>query len=90
MRKAGGGTHTSNIPVFRAASFLLPRRVSARLEELVTVPKAVRMHWTGCPNSCGQAQCGDIGLMGAPARKEIDGKKVAVPGVNIFVGGKVR
>ncbi|GMH47434.1 hypothetical protein TrVE_jg4857 [Triparma verrucosa] len=65
------------------------RRVSARLEELVTVPKAVRMHWTGCPNSCGQAQCGDIGLMGAPARKEIDGKKVAVPGVNIFVGGKI-
>ncbi|GMH53496.1 hypothetical protein TL16_g01466, partial [Triparma laevis f. inornata] len=65
------------------------RRVSKRLEELVEVPKAVRMHWTGCPNSCGQAQCGDIGLMGAPARKEIDGKKVAVPGVNIFVGGKI-
>ena len=27
--------------------------------------------------------------MGAPARKEVDGKKVAVPGCKIFVGGKI-
>jgi ferredoxin-nitrite reductase len=27
--------------------------------------------------------------MGAPARKEVDGKKVAVPGCKIFVGGRV-
>mmetsp|Transcript_34194 Transcript_34194/g.47604 ORF Transcript_34194/g.47604 Transcript_34194/m.47604 type:complete len:95 (+) Transcript_34194:536-820(+) len=53
----------------------------------------VRIHWTGCPNSCGQAQVADIRLMGGPARveKEIDGKvkKAAVEGVNIFLGGKV-
>lgn len=41
------------------------------------------------PNSCGQVQVADIGLMGCPARKEIDGKKVAVPGCKIFVGGKI-
>jgi ferredoxin-nitrite reductase len=34
-------------------------------------------------------QVADIGIMGAPARKEIDGKKVAVPGCKIFVGGKI-
>ena len=27
--------------------------------------------------------------MGGPARKEIDGKKVAVPGCKIFVGGRI-
>ena len=29
----------------------------------------VRIHWTGCPNSCGQVQAADIGLMGGPAKK---------------------
>jgi ferredoxin-nitrite reductase len=61
----------------------------AKLEKLVTVPRPVRIHWTGCPNSCGQVQVADIGIMGAPARKEIDGKMVAVPGCKIFVGGKI-
>jgi ferredoxin-nitrite reductase len=27
--------------------------------------------------------------MGAPARVEVDGKKMAVPGCKIFVGGKI-
>ena len=41
------------------------------------------------PNSCGQVQAADIGIMGAPARKEVDGKKMAVPGCKIFVGGRI-
>jgi len=60
-----------------------------RLEAELDIPKPVRMHWTGCPNSCGQAQVGDIGLIGAPAKKEVDGKKVAVAGVNIIGGGLI-
>lgn len=63
--------------------------VAKKLETLVTVDKPIRIHWTGCPNSCGQVQVADIGIMGAPARKEIDGKNVAVPGCKIFVGGKI-
>lgn len=55
------------------------------LEETLEIPNLVRIHWTGCPNSCGQAQVGDIGLMGAPAKK--DGK--AVEGVRIFLGGEI-
>ena len=27
-----------------------------KLEAELDIPKAVRIHWTGCPNSCGQAQ----------------------------------
>jgi ferredoxin-nitrite reductase len=59
------------------------------LNERIVAPKPLRIHFTGCPNSCGQVQAADIGLMGAPAKKEIDGKMKAVPGVNIFVGGTV-
>ena len=44
-------------------------RIAKELEARMRVPSAVRIHWTGCPNSCGQAQAGDIGLMGAPAKK---------------------
>jgi ferredoxin-nitrite reductase len=60
-----------------------------KLEELVQVDRAIRIHWTGCPNSCGQVQAADIGIMGAPAKKEIDGKMMAVPGCKIFVGGRI-
>ncbi|EME27862.1 ferredoxin-nitrite reductase [Galdieria sulphuraria] len=55
------------------------------LEETLDFPdgQTVRIHWTGCPNSCGQAQVADIGLMGAPAKQ--DGK--LVEGVDIYLGG---
>jgi ferredoxin-nitrite reductase len=59
----------------------LARELDAELE----IPNIVRMHWTGCPNSCGQPQVADIGLMGTKARK--DGK--TVEGVNLYMGGKV-
>ena len=64
-------------------------RIVEKLESLVELDRPVRIHWTGCPNSCGQVQAADIGIMGGPARKEVDGKKMAVPGCKIFVGGKI-
>lgn len=65
--------------------------VAKKLEEKLIVDRPIRIHWTGCPNSCGQAQAGDIGIMGGPARLEDPetGKKKAVPGCNIFVGGTI-
>jgi ferredoxin-nitrite reductase len=55
------------------------------LEADLSFGQPVRIHWTGCPNSCGQPQVADIGLMGTKARK--NGK--AVEGVDIYMGGKV-
>jgi ferredoxin-nitrite reductase len=55
------------------------------LEEELELTQPVRIHWTGCPNSCGQPQVADIGLMGTKTRK--DGK--TVEGVDIYMGGKV-
>lgn len=59
--------------------------VAAELEKQLDIPRMVRFNWTGCPNSCGQAQVGDIGLMGAAAK--LDGK--GVEGVKVFVGGTI-
>ena len=61
----------------------------AKVDALVESDKPIRVHWTGCPNSCGQVQAADIGLMGAPAKREIGGKMKAVAGANIFVGGTI-
>lgn len=55
------------------------------LEAELDLPHPVRIHWTGCPNSCGQPQVADIGLMGTKVRK--DGK--TVEGVDLYMGGKV-
>ncbi|HAX86679.1 MAG TPA: ferredoxin--nitrite reductase [Cyanobacteria bacterium UBA11370] len=55
------------------------------LEAELEMTRPVRIHWTGCPNSCGQPQVADIGLMGTKVRK--DGK--AVEGVDLYLGGKV-
>jgi len=63
-------------------------RALALIKELdaeLYCPNPVRIHWTGCPNSCGQPQVADIGLMGTKVRKE--GK--TLEGVDIYTGGKV-
>merc|ERR1719263_2600807 len=65
-------------------------RIARKLDELITVPRPLRIHWTGCPNSCGQVQAADIGLMGGPAKKmNAEGKLKAVPGVKMFLGGTI-
>lgn len=46
------------------------------------------MFWTGCPNSCGQVQVADVGLMGAMVRNAPGAAPAMVPGVDVFVGGR--
>lgn len=55
------------------------------LKEELIQPHPVRIHWTGCPNSCGQPQVADIGFIGTKTRK--DGQTVEA--VDIWMGGKV-
>ena len=45
----------------------------------------VKIHWTGCPNSCGQAYMGAVGLTGTKA-KNSSGKMVDA--FNITIGGE--
>ncbi len=59
--------------------------LTRQLDDALELSRPVRIHWTGCPNSCGQPQVADIGLMGTKVRK--DGK--TVEGVDLYMGGKV-
>ena len=96
--KSNPGMIEGNVVSSAGAEFcgraLIETKVNAEnigrdLGKLVKVDRPVRIHWTGCPNSGGQVQAADIGIMGGPARKEVDGKKIAVPGCKIFVGGRI-
>lgn len=61
-------------------------KVSEEVERLVALDHPVRMHWTGCPNSCGQVQVADIGFMGCMTRDK-NGK--VVEGVDVYLGGRI-
>lgn len=61
-------------------------KVTEEVSRLVSVTRPVRMHWTGCPNTCGQVQVADIGFMGCMARDE-NGKMCE--GADVFVGGRI-
>ena len=75
----------------RYCSFaLIPTKRTAQavideLERRLELPQAVRTHWTGCPNACGQPYMGQIGLMGAKARQ--DGQMVEA--AKIFLDGSM-
>ncbi len=59
--------------------------LTKQLAEDYYLPQVVRIHWSGCPNSCAQPQVADIGFTGCKTRK--DGK--VVDGVDIYMGGTV-
>jgi ferredoxin-nitrite reductase len=54
------------------------------LAEHVPMDQPINIHFTGCPNSCAQHYCGDIGLLGVPV-KLADGTRV--DGCTIVLGG---
>lgn len=60
-------------------------KITEEVQRLVSVTQPVRMHWTGCPNTCGQVQVADIGFMGCLTRKE--GKTVEA--TDVFLGGRI-
>ncbi|KAM7279126.1 hypothetical protein ACFE04_006260 [Oxalis oulophora] len=61
-------------------------KVTEEVERLVAVTKPVRMHWTGCPNTCAQVQVADIGFLGCMTRDE-NGK--VCEGADVYLGGKI-
>lgn len=57
--------------------------LASHLEEHVELDQPINIHLTGCPNSCAQHYCGDIGLLGV--KTKVDGEKVE--GYSIALGG---
>ena len=56
---------------------------AAKLDQELELPEEIKLHWTGCPNSCGQAYMGAIGLTGTKTK----GAEGMVEGYNITIGG---
>ncbi|WOL20011.1 ferredoxin--nitrite reductase, chloroplastic [Canna indica] len=61
-------------------------KVTEEVERRVAVGRPVRMHWTGCPNTCGQVQVADIGFMGCMTR-DAEGK--VCEGADVYLGGRI-
>jgi len=60
--------------------------IADRMDERFEFPKDVRIHWTGCTNTCGQVQIGDIGLLGTKG-KDSEGNPTDC--VDVYVGGGI-
>lgn len=63
----------------------MAKELARYLEEKLPIDEPLRIHFSGCPNSCGQHQIADIGLQGVKVR--MDGK--LTDAVNIFIGGRM-
>jgi sulfite reductase beta subunit-like hemoprotein len=61
------------------------RQIVEYLEQRVPLDEPLRLHVTGCPNSCAQYQIAHIGLMGS--KTKVDGQ--VVDAYDIFVGGQL-
>ena len=59
-------------------------KISNELDTELELKEELKIHWTGCPNSCGQAYMGGIGLTGKKA-KDKEGKTVEA--YDICIGG---
>ena len=64
------------------------KTLAEALEATMVFTRDVRMHWTGCPNTCGQVQVADIGFLGCQT-KNPSGAKGNVDGVKVFLGGNI-
>jgi len=43
-------------------------KAATELDKELDLPAHLKIHWTGCPNTCGQAYMGAIGLTGTKAK----------------------
>lgn len=58
--------------------------IAVELDKRIQLDVPVRIHMTGCPNSCGQRQIADIGIQGMKVRNK---NKEMVDCYEIYVGG---
>jgi ferredoxin-nitrite reductase len=59
-------------------------KAAKELDAELNLPEELKIHWTGCPNTCGQAYMGAIGLTGTKAKNS---NGVMGEGYTITIGG---
>jgi ferredoxin-nitrite reductase len=60
--------------------------LTTQLDATMETTRPIRLHFTGCPNTCAQVQVADIGFMGTMARDE---NRKPVEGFDIYLGGRI-
>ncbi len=60
-------------------------KIVEQFEQTFPPGEGLRIHLSGCPNSCGQFQTGDIGLTGVTFQKR--GEEEKIEAYNVFAGG---
>ncbi len=60
-------------------------KIASELDSEIDLKEEIKIHWTGCPNSCGQAYMGAIGLTGTKAKNS---KGEIVEAFDISIGGE--
>lgn len=59
------------------------RRLGDYLNARIELEESINIHLTGCPNSCAQHYCGDIGLLGTKVKQGDE----RVEGYHVVLGG---
>jgi ferredoxin-nitrite reductase len=75
------GNEFCNLAIVETKEFA--RRVATYLDEHIQLDEPVRIHFIGCPNSCGQKHIADIGLQGSLIKTPegmVDAYDIAVGG----------
>ncbi len=75
------GSEFCNLALTRTKGFV--EEVTRYLDHHVLLDEPIRLHVNGCPNSCGQRQIADIGLLGAKMKTE----RGMVEAYTISIGG---
>lgn len=63
-------------------------RMVEALEGAYDIPQTVRMHWSGCPNSCGQSQVGSTRKLASTLEAGREGERGGAADV-LWCGGGV-
>lgn len=64
-------------------SYNLAHYIGEKVPELY----GLRIHISGCPNSCGQHHIGDIGFYGSAIDANLGGEKKKIPSYIVLIGG---
>ncbi|MDR2678556.1 MAG: nitrite/sulfite reductase, partial [Zoogloeaceae bacterium] len=80
----GAATCQLGITVPRGAQLALEKTLTASGLDL-DAAQGLKIHLSGCPNSCGKHEIADLGFFGKAARK--DGQ--LYPAYNVFVGARI-
>ncbi|MDR2166044.1 MAG: sulfurtransferase TusA family protein [Zoogloeaceae bacterium] len=81
----GAATCQLGITVPRGAQLAIEKALAAAPDLDLDAIQGLRIHMSGCPNSCGKHEIADLGFFGKASRN----KGILYPAYNVFVGARI-